>query len=172
MGFAAAGLRSLEGDLRGFALLAAAVYGAGMLASLPGLVARRPRWVWGSATVTSAVAMLLAAFLLHPALAPRKSAAYLIEAVPELRSDRPVVVVEMKVPSLTLYLDRIPDGVSRFGLERRMAEPDAPLFVIAEVDFSSIPAEARSRLREVGRQGKFVVFQESDGQLDGGRGAE
>jgi hypothetical protein len=116
--------------------------------------------------------MLLAAILLHPALAPRRSAAYLIDTVPELRSGRPVVVVEMKVPSLTLYLDRVPEGVSWLSLERRMAGPDAPLFVFAEADLSAMPADARSRLREVGRQGKFVVFEKANGLLDGGRGEE
>ena len=113
VGFAGAGWRSLEGEFRGFALAAAAIYGAGFVATLPGLIARRPRQVWGAAVATSAVALLAAALYLHPAVAGERSASKLIDAVPVLRGARPVVVVEIRVPSLTLYLDRVPEWLVR-----------------------------------------------------------
>ena len=81
--------------------------------------------------------------------------------MPELRSGRPFVTVEVSVPSLTFYLDRVPETLEMGRLEERLARDDSPLFVLVDVDLPSVPPGAMARLQEVGRQGKYRVFEKT-----------
>ena len=68
----------------------------------------------------------------------------------------------MKVPSLTFYLDRVPEQVDMAHLELRLERDDAPLFVFDEVDLPQVTPRSRGRLREIGRQGKYIVYEKND----------
>jgi 4-amino-4-deoxy-L-arabinose transferase len=157
----AGALRGLEEAIRLTALCGGAVYGAGSLVALAGWFKRRPRWVYAASAVAAAAFLFVAASLLLPALSRSKSSYYLIQAVPELRTERPLVIVAMKVPTLTYYLDRIPVGVRIGEVEGRLAHDDDPLFVFDESDLPGLSPEAARRLREIGRQGKYIVFEKS-----------
>ena len=154
----AAGLQ-LDGVPRAVALAGCAIYGAGALVAGYGAIRRRPRQVYGSAGATAAAFLLVVVVVLLPNIGQRKSAAPLIEAVPELSSGRPLVTVEIRVPSLTFYLNRAPEVLEMAGFEGRLAIDDDPLFVLADVDLPSVPEGAMAGLREIGRQGKFIVFE-------------
>lgn len=158
------GLDGLSGRV---ALAGAAIHATGFLACLPALARRRPREVFGLVAGTAAIFLAVAMTLLPAELARERSAARLIEVVPELRSSRPLVVVEMKVPSLSWYLDRSPEYLGHDELLERLDGTDDPLFVFADVDLPDVPAGALGRLRELGRQAKFVVF-EKTGPTDAG----
>jgi len=156
----AAGTR-LEGEPGRVAVIAAVIHALGALATLPGLWRRRPRWVYGAAAATSAAFLFVVVALLLPDIARTRTSAYLIREVPALaESDRPLLMVEMKVPSLTWYLDRIPEEVGAADLESRLAAADDPVLVFDEADLPAVSAATRGRLREIGRQGKYVVFVE------------
>jgi len=157
----AGGLWGLDGNPRLTALIGGGAYGAGTLVALPGWIRRRPRWVYASAVV-SAVAFLFAALvLLLPGLARNKTSYYLIQAVPELRIERSLVMVAMKVPTLTYYLDRVPEEVEIDDVENRLDDDDDPLFVFDKSDLPDLSPEAVRRLNEIGRDGKYVVFEEA-----------
>jgi len=152
------GLDGLPGTV---ALAGAAIHAAGFLACLPALARRRPREIFGAVAATAALFLAVAMTLLPGELARERSAARLIEVVPELESSRPLVVVEMKVPSLSWYLDRSPEYLNLDEFLARLDGPDDPLFVFADVDLPDVPAAALGRLRELGRQAKFIVFEKS-----------
>ena len=65
------------------------------------------------------------------------------------------------MPSLTFYLDRAPEQVDLSQLAARLTDPDRPLFVFDEADLARTPEAALARLREVGRQGKYVVYEKA-----------
>ncbi len=137
------------------------VLAAGALLALAGLLRARPRLAYGAAAGAMAGLLLVALLLVLPAIARGRTSAYLIEAVPTLRDPgRPLVVLAMKVPSLAFYLDRIPEEVDVVDLGARLDRPDTPLVVADEVDLPSLDAQARDRLVEIGRQGKYVVFED------------
>lgn len=159
VGFALAVRSGLESEPRTVALAGAVVYGVGLLACLPGLVLRRPRWVYGSAGASAAAFLLVVVLVLTPFVSRTRTAGHLIDAVPALRSTRPVVVVDMKVPSMTYYLDRVPEMIESPELSSRLDQDDDPLVVFDEVDLSHVPEAALSRLREIGRQGKYRVYE-------------
>jgi 4-amino-4-deoxy-L-arabinose transferase-like glycosyltransferase len=152
------------------ALIGAVAYLAGFVCSLPGVFRHRPRWVYGWAGASSATFLLAAAVLFLPAHADRRSARPLIEAVPALGSGRPVVVVEMELPSLTLYLDRIPEKIHAGAVAERIDRGDRPLLVFDTSDLWLLGADVNRQLVEIGGHGKYKVF-ESDGGalLDGDR---
>jgi 4-amino-4-deoxy-L-arabinose transferase-like glycosyltransferase len=154
----AAGLQ-LEGDARVVAAIGSGLFGGAAVVAGAAAVWRRPRWVYGSVAAASATTFLTAVIVLFPAIGQRKSAAPLIDAVPELTSGRPLVTVDINVPSLTFYLGRMPEVIEMGSLEGRAALEDDPLFILADVDLASIPPHARARLNEVGRYGKFVVYE-------------
>jgi 4-amino-4-deoxy-L-arabinose transferase-like glycosyltransferase len=159
IGFGVGGWRALEGLPRMVAFTGAAVYGVGMLACLPALVQRRPRRVYAVAAICSAAFLFVGGTVLMPALATQHSAAELIEEVPALRTARPVVIVDMRVPSLTLYLDRVPERIKSPQLQSRLDRDDDPVLVFAEVDLPHIPEDALARLHEIGRRAKFRVYE-------------
>ena len=153
------GLSRLEGESAVVALAGAAIFAVGALVSGFGVVKRRPRWVYGSAAGSYALFLLAAVLFLYPSLGKTRSTAELIETVPLLSTERPLVTVEVRVPSLTFYLDRIPEIVEMEQLEERLARDDSPIFLFVDVDLPSVPKSVMERLREVGRQGKYVVFE-------------
>jgi 4-amino-4-deoxy-L-arabinose transferase-like glycosyltransferase len=159
IGLGVGGWQGLDGVARVAAFAGAGIYGAGMLACLPSLVQRRPRRVYAVAAICSAAFLLVGGTVLMPALATQHSAAGLVQEVSELRGDRPIVVVDMRVPSLTLYLDRVPERIMSPQLQSRLDRDDAPLFVFADVDLPHIPEEDLVRLREIGRYAKFRVYE-------------
>jgi 4-amino-4-deoxy-L-arabinose transferase-like glycosyltransferase len=160
VGLGIAGWRFLEGEPRRAALIGAAVYGLGTLASLPGVAARRPRRVWCAAALTAVLFLFAGLWILTPYLLVHRSAAALIDGVPELRSPRPVVVVAIRLSSLTLYLDRVPERILPEEIERRIDRDDEPVFVLARPDLSAIPPAVLDRLREIGGHGKLVALEE------------
>jgi 4-amino-4-deoxy-L-arabinose transferase len=148
--------------LGGIGLLVSAVVGG------VGMVRSRPRWTWGAAVGGTSWLLVVALVLALPVVAQRRTSAYLLDSVPSLRdAERPLVVLAMKVPSLSFYLDRVPEEVDVPQLAHRLDRPDAPLIVADQVDLPALDPGVRSRLVEVGRQGKYVVLEErSQGRLD------
>lgn len=152
----------LEPRAASFAPTGAMIYGFGTIFGMIGLIFRRPRWVWGGAAASSALFLAAAFLLLLPQIAQTRTSSYLVDDVPALRdANRAIVVVDMKVPSLTYYLDRVPEGVDMKDFESRFARGDSPLFVFDEDDLAAVPPELATRLGEVGRQGKYVVLEKT-----------
>ncbi len=144
------------------AWIGCALFGASTLAAVPALLARKTRRVYGIAAGSAALFLAVLMSVLLPHMARTRTAAYLVETVPRIRAAETVVVVDMKVPSLTYYLDRVPEQVDMAHLERRLEKNDAPLFVFDEVDLLQVTTAARSRLREIGRQGKYIVYEKKE----------
>jgi 4-amino-4-deoxy-L-arabinose transferase-like glycosyltransferase len=144
------------------ATVGAGAYALGATAALWGLLRSQPRLVYGGAAAASGIFLLVASIVLHPALAAARSTGPLVEEVPELAGENPVVLVDIRLPSLTYYLDRVPERITSGELEPRIAEGDSPLLVIASVDLETIPRETMIRLHEIGRSGKLHVFVETD----------
>jgi 4-amino-4-deoxy-L-arabinose transferase len=150
---------SLESGARGTAVVGAAAYGLAALVALYGVLKSAPRIVFGAAAVGSFAFLLAVVLSAPPVLAETRSAAPLVDAVPALRSVRPLVLVDMHLPSLTYYADRVPERVTGDQLAGRLDEGDSPLVVLDEFDWERLPADVRSRLRELARSGKLRVFE-------------
>jgi 4-amino-4-deoxy-L-arabinose transferase-like glycosyltransferase len=161
VGLGVATLGGVEEGARTTAFAGAVIYAIGCIACLPALIRRRPRFVYATTAASAATFLLVVVLTLLPGLAHRRSAFDVVRAVPELASERPLVVVDMKVPSLTYYLDRIPEQVGMARFEQRLAATDDPLFVFDPVDLPSVPPGAMGRLRRVGGAGKYVVYEKS-----------
>ena len=164
-GLGVAATISLERDAQGAAYIGAAAFGVAALVALYGMLASSPRIVYGSAAVASFTFLLAVVVGAPSVLAMTRSAAPLVDAVPALRSLRPLVVVDINLPSLTYYADRVPERLVGAELADRLDRGDAPLVVIADVDRERLPADVRARLRELGRSGKLRVFEPSAGSL-------
>lgn len=149
----------LSGDQKTAATTGAIVFGAGAIFALHGAWVHRPQRVYGAAAAATAGLLLAAVLVLFPGIGRARSAAALIEAVPQLSSGRPLITVELRLPGLTFYLDRVPEvvGIDRF--EARASRADDPLFLLADVDLPDVPEELLDRLQRVGRHGKFLVFE-------------
>jgi len=160
---ATAGITRLEGALRTAALAGAAIHGMAVLAGVHGFVNRRPRVVFGAAAAACGLFTLLAGWVVLPEVAARRSAAGVVAAVPELRSGRHVAVVDMKVPSLTFYLDAVPELVDLADLERRLAQADGTLYVFDRADVRRVAPEALRVLVELGGEGKYQVYERRPG---------
>jgi 4-amino-4-deoxy-L-arabinose transferase len=158
-GFGIAAPMALKGAVQTAAFVGAGTFGAAALVALYGMLRSSPRIVYGAAGVGS-FAFLLAVVVGAPSvLAGTRSAAPLVEAVPAIRSVRPLVVVDMNLPSLTYYADRVPEKVTGKKLAERLDRGDTPLIVLDDVDFDLLSAEVRDRLREVARAGTLRVFE-------------
>ena len=145
---------------RGVALAAGLAFlGAGILPVLRPARARAFTAAVGT-VAASLVLQLGVANVVAPRLAERRSSLALIEACPELRRADAVVVVEMRVPSLIWYLDRVPERVMRGELPARAAAADRPLWVFDVDDRVGDLAEATLNWEERARRGKYVVLQE------------
>jgi 4-amino-4-deoxy-L-arabinose transferase-like glycosyltransferase len=155
-----AALPRLEGVFHQFALSGVVIYGVAALIGVVGAVIHRPRWTFGSAAAASAIWLLLAGTVLHPELGRRQSTAGLIEAVPALEEERPLLAVEVRLPSLVFYLDRVPEYLTLEQVEESLLREDRPLWVIVDVDLDSLPEGSLPRLRQIGSHGKFRVFEQ------------
>jgi 4-amino-4-deoxy-L-arabinose transferase-like glycosyltransferase len=149
----------LEEPGQSVAIGAAAIQVLGGLVAFLGVAWRSPRWVYGTAAVTSWLFVFVLMTWLLPGLVATRSAKPLIDAVPALRDSRPLVVVEMQVPSLVWYLERVTEKVRAEDVGERIDRHDDALFVTDHRDLPSIGAAARVRLTEVGRHGKYRVFE-------------
>jgi 4-amino-4-deoxy-L-arabinose transferase len=160
---AAAAAADLETRLRGIALVGALVYGAAGVFSLVGIMKRSPRWVYAAGVAGSVLFLVAVVEGTPPVLATKRSAAPLVAAVPMIQSSRPLVLVEMGLPSLTYYADRVPERIEARSLADRMARgDDDPILVMDRADWSRIPGELQLRLREIGRSGKLRAFERID----------
>jgi len=158
-GLGVAAVISLESDAQGTAYVGAVVFGTAALVALYGMLKSSPRLVYGSAAVASFTFLLSVVVGAPSILAATRSTAPLVDAVPALRSIRPLVLVDINLPSLTYYADRVPERLVGAELALRLDRGDAPLIVIADVDRDRLPVEVRARLRELGRSGKLRVFE-------------
>ncbi len=158
-GLGVAAVISLESDARGTAYVGAVAFGAAALVALFGMLKSSPRLVYGAAAVASFTFLLAVVVGAPSVLTATRSAAPLVDAVPALRSVRPLVVVDINLPSLTYYADRVPQRLVGEQLAERLDRGDAPLIVIADSDHDRLPANVRLRLRELGRSGKLRVFE-------------
>jgi hypothetical protein len=68
-------------------------------------------------------------------------------------------MVDMKLPSLTWYLDRIPEEVDLTHLGEALSRDSGQLYVVDTRDWERVPAKIVQRLRPLGRQGKYRVFE-------------
>jgi 4-amino-4-deoxy-L-arabinose transferase-like glycosyltransferase len=155
-----AGVPRLDGAEHTVAVAGTVYFAVGALVAATGAACHRPRWTYGTAAGTTAVFLLACVLVLFPAIGRTHSAAALIEAVPELSAGRPLATVDVRVPSLTFYLDRHVEVLETVRLGDRMAQDDRPLFVLVDVDLPAVPVEVAGRLDEVGRRGKYVVLEE------------
>jgi hypothetical protein len=73
-----------------------------------------------------------------------------------------VAVVEMNLPSLTFYLDRVPERVHADGFAARLDVHDDPLLVFDRRDLDALPLNLRARVQIVGAAGKYVVCEPVD----------
>lgn len=162
---AVASFLDLPPEILGTVRWSAAGYVLAFPVAFVGAVRHRPRAVYGATLFANYVLLLALVLTFLPALADRRSAKPLIDAVPVLRADRPTVVVDMQFPSLTFYLDRVPEHVDLDGVDSRMEIEDRALFVFDHRDLDRVAPGVRARLREVGRYGKFRVL---DGGTPGG----
>lgn len=140
------------------ARIAGIVLGVSAFAGGWAVLAQRQRAVYASSAAGSALVLGLAIGLLLPALGRERSAVELIRTLPLLTEPRPLVTVEVRVPSLAFYLDRTTEWVAMDRWQQRLREGDDPVFVLADVDLPGVPGEVLDRLQEVGRQGKYIVF--------------
>jgi 4-amino-4-deoxy-L-arabinose transferase-like glycosyltransferase len=140
----------------------AAAYAVGGLVALWGLVRQRPRLVYGASVVGTWAFLMIAVVVLHPALAGYRSTRLLVEEVPELSGEPAVVVVDIRLPSLTYYLDKVPETITGDEIESRLARGDSPVLVIASSDLENIPRKALIGWREIGSSGKLHVFAQGD----------
>jgi 4-amino-4-deoxy-L-arabinose transferase-like glycosyltransferase len=167
-----AGSARLDGRPRSLALAGAGIFGVAALVAAWGMIRSRPRQVFAAAALSAGSFLLLAVVVWFPELAASRSAAGLIQAWPPLaRSGRPVLTIEIKVPSLTFYLDRVVESIEEDQLPARLDRPDAPWIVLADVDLPRLPATVASRLNLVASWGKYRVFEEKsmlDGRSGGG----
>jgi len=148
---------------RQIAMAGAAAYAVGALVAVWGLLRQKPRLVYGAAAGATAVFLLAGAIVLHPALGEYRSTGPLVDRVPEMASDRPTVLVDIRLPSLTYYQDRVPERITSKQLASRLERPDAPVIVIASSDIKRVPMPVLAGLREIARSGKLHVFVEGDG---------
>lgn len=157
--FAVWGVGQPSGTLRTVAGGAAVVYGLAALGSLPTLWRRQPLRVWVLAASAQIVVLFGVVGWVAPQVSQTRTTAWLIEAVPQLAQGRPVTMVDMKLPSLTWYLDRIPVEVELDRLAEVLPDHEGGLFVVDRRDWARAPEELVRRLRTVGQQGKYLVFE-------------
>jgi len=148
-----------QGPLRTVAWIGAAAYGLATLATFPALIRRRPRHVWAIAAVAQSLFLSAGIAWVPAEISTRRTSAWLIEAIPDLRQGRPVAMVDMKLPSLTWYLDQIPEEIDLAHLDAQLEQDDGHLYVFDTRDWDRISSETRSKLSPLGHQGKFLVFE-------------
>ena len=158
-GLGATAILELESRARGIAFMGAAAFGLAAIGSLFGILKSSPRLVYGAALAGSVGFLVSLVVGIPPVLAVSRSAAPLVAAIPALQSSRPLIVLDMSLPSLTYYADRIPEQMPGSRLAVRLGRGDDPLIVLDEADWPALSADLRSRLREIGRSGKLRVLE-------------
>lgn len=164
----AAGASQLDGRAAVLALAGFAIFGVAALVALFGTLKSSPRLVYASAAAGTILFLVVVVAGIPPFLAETRSAAPLVERVPALQSARPLVLVDVNVPSLTYYADRVPERVTGAQLAARLAREDDPLIVIDARDLAALPEELSKRLRETARNGTLRVLEQSSGESTGG----
>jgi len=135
------------------ALTGAILYGTALIVACGGLLARSPRRVYGAAAVAAALFLMVASATMFPSVAEERSCRRLVEEVPALQSDRPVVRVDVRAPSLTFYLDRVPELIDVGQVPERLSRGDRPLLLVTEKDRRVVEGLGvpLRMLRQVGR---------------------
>ncbi len=137
----------------------ALVFGIGALFCVGGAVLHRPRIAFGSAAASSGLFLLLLMTIFLPSQGLRRSAFSLVQDVPALSADRPVWVVDTYIPSLTWYLDEVPEKMLSRQVPGRMNGADNPLIVMEKRHYSHLGPDLTRQLREVGSAGKYQVLE-------------
>lgn len=158
--FAGAAALRLEAEARGVAVAGAFFFAAAAATGIVAFVQGRPRLLYGAAAAATALFLFGVVLGVTDLLGERRSAATVVASVPALAEPRPVVVVGRRLPSLTWYLDRVPEVLSSHEeIVERLAKADGALFVVQSEDLKLLPREALSALRTVGRGGDYVVLE-------------
>ena len=142
------------------ALIGAGVYIVGAIIAFIGVLRHKPRHVFGAAATASGLFLLLIMTVFLPSHARSRSSLPLLEAVPALKAGRPLVVVGMNLPSLTWYLDQVPETVRVVHLSERLDRDDAVVLIMDRRDVPAVGARTLRRLEEIGSLEKFVVLEE------------
>ncbi len=142
------------------ALAGAGVYIAGAIVAFVGVLRHRPRQVYGAGAAASGLFLLLLVTVFLPSHAGTRSALSLLEAVPEVKTGRPIAVVNMNLPSLTWYLDQAPERLAPSRVPDRLSAEDRLVLVLNRRDVPSLSAGTLRRLQEIGSLEKYVVFEE------------
>ena len=153
------GVAQPAGAIRVVAWVGSAAYGLATLAALPALLRRRPRRIWSLAAAAQAVFLFAAIGWVPLEVSKTRTTAWLIDAVPDLGQGRPVARVDMKLPSLTWYLDRVPEEVDLTHLDDLLQRDAGHLYVFDARDWERVSSEVRAKLHPVGQQGKYRVFE-------------
>ena len=114
---------------------------------------------FGQVMIVLCMFLLTAGVVIHPAVGEYRSTRPLVERVPELTSNRPVIAVAIDLPSLAWYLDRRTEKILVKFLPARLERDDDPILIVADLEFPKLPEEIRSRLHELGRAGKLRAFE-------------
>lgn len=155
----AGGILRLDGTAQAVVIAAAVAHGLAALVALYGILRGRPRWVYGAAAGASLACLLLIVIAAPPLIGAARSAKPLVDAVPQLASSRPIVLVDRNLPSLTYYIDRVPEKVEGRQLEERLGRGDAPLIVITDRDYERLPLEVQRRLAPLGHVGNLAAYE-------------
>ena len=153
--------RGFQGPARWVIIAAAVAYGIAAVVALAATALSRPRWVYGAASGATLSLLLMVVTVAPPLIGAARSAKGLVEALPILASSRPLVLVDRQLPSLTYYLDRVPEKVAGAQLGTRLDRDDAPLVIVSESDFVKLHADVRRRLRPLGRFEKLAVYEDN-----------
>ena len=147
------------GAFRTAAWIGCGAYGLATVVGVVPLVRRRPLQVWAFAATAQAVFLLGVVFLVPGEIARTKTTKWLVQAVPQLDQGRPVAMVDMKIPSLTWYLDAVPEEIDLAQLDRGLDRDAGHLYVFDHRDWERVAPATRARLRLVGGQGKYRVYE-------------
>ncbi len=152
---AATGVRA---EFRGAIATGAALLGAGALAAIAGLAIGRPRVTHAAVAAAGLAFATVCSAIAFPVVGRDRSAERLVRDVPALSSGQPVVTFEKHLPSLTFYLDTVPEWEGVAEVAERMTRADRPLLVVDQVDLKLLPKDTRDTLEEIGRSGRYLVF--------------
>ena len=140
------------------ALTGAVLYGLALLVACGGLLTRSPRRVYGAAAVAAGLFLMVASATIFPSVAEERSCRRLVTEVPALQSARPVVRVDVRAPSLTFYLDRVPELISVAQVPARLARGDRPLLLVTERDRRAVET-MHLPVRMVRQVGRWYVYE-------------
>jgi 4-amino-4-deoxy-L-arabinose transferase len=154
------------------ARLSALALGSAWLVSLPALYKRRPLVVWKAAAVGQLAFLTIVVIFVPPLLAPNRSSRAVVRAVPLLQEER-VTTVDMQVPSLLWYLDRVPDEIPLSRLRAEAELGDGRLYLFDRRDWGELSPEIQANFELIGGAGKYSVYrQQGRATLDEGGSTE